>query len=116
VPGATLVLYTDGAVEHSRDVLEGEAQLLRAVAGIAEHREEDPATYIHQAIFQGRPVGDDVAILTVGFATNPAIGLRISAEKAQSGFAGRIARSSESADAARRASVALRPRWGEWVS
>ena len=32
VPGAMLVLYTDGAIEHSRDVVEGELILLAAAA------------------------------------------------------------------------------------
>ena len=90
VPGATLVLYTDGAVEHSRNVVEGEELLLSAVATSADHPEVDPATWIHQAIFQGRAVGDDVAILTVGFSADPAVGFVVSADKAQSGFSGRM--------------------------
>jgi serine phosphatase RsbU (regulator of sigma subunit) len=91
VPGATLVLYTDGAVEHSRDVIEGEAMLLNAITSSAEHPEVDPATWIHQTIFQGRAVGDDVAILTIGFRADPALGIFVTAEKAQSGFSGRVA-------------------------
>jgi serine phosphatase RsbU (regulator of sigma subunit)/CHASE3 domain sensor protein len=90
VPGATLVLYTDGAVEHSRNVIEGEELLIEAAAGAAEHRSEDTASYIHQTIFNGRPVGDDVAILTISFATGATNGMRISADDAQSGFVGRL--------------------------
>jgi serine phosphatase RsbU (regulator of sigma subunit)/CHASE3 domain sensor protein len=93
VPGATLVLYTDGAVEHSRNVIEGEELLIEAAAGAAQQRVDDTATFIHKTIFAGRPVGDDVAILTISFATDAATGLRISADDAQSAFIGRLGRS-----------------------
>ena len=92
VPGATLVLYTDGAVEHSRDVIEGEELLIAAAAEAADQASEDTASYIHQKIFAGRSVGDDVAILTISFADDAARGLRITAEGAQSAFTGRLAR------------------------
>lgn len=70
VPGATIVLYTDGAVEHSRNVLEGEKMLLEAVAQAGEQADVDRAAFIHRKIFAGRSVGDDVAILTVGFTAS----------------------------------------------
>ncbi len=91
VPGAMLVLYTDGAVEHSRNVIEGEELLLAAAAEAAKRVDGDPATIIHNAIFQGRTVGDDVAILTIGFADDGASGLTVSADNAQQAFAGRLA-------------------------
>jgi hypothetical protein len=87
-----LVLYTDGALEHSRDVLQGEEILLAAAAEASERVGEDPATVIHNAIFGGRAVGDDVAILTIGFSKDPASGLEISADNAQTAFAGRLAK------------------------
>jgi serine phosphatase RsbU (regulator of sigma subunit) len=68
VPGAMLVLYTDGAVEHSKDVLRGESTLLEAVAQSVADEAANPAAAIHEAIFTDRSVGDDVAILTVAFA------------------------------------------------
>jgi len=92
VPGATLVLYTDGAVEHSRNVIEGEELLIEAAAGAAEQRVDDTASFIHKTIFDGRAVGDDVAILTISFAAETATGLRISADDAQSAFVGRLGR------------------------
>jgi len=64
------VLYTDGAVEHSRNVLEGEKMLLEAVAQAGEQADVDRAAFIHRKIFAGRSVGDDVAILTVGFTAS----------------------------------------------
>ena len=89
-PGAMLVLYTDGAIEHSRDVIEGETILLAAAAEAARVAPPDPATFIHETVFKGRSIGDDVAILTVGFASEPAVGFRISAESAQAAFTGRL--------------------------
>ncbi len=65
VPGATLVLYTDGAIEHSRDVLAGERLLIEAAAAAAKSAGDDVAAAIHRAIFEGRPGADDVAILTI---------------------------------------------------
>jgi serine phosphatase RsbU (regulator of sigma subunit) len=91
VPGAMLVLYTDGAIEHSHDVIEGEAILLAAAADAARAAPPDPATFIHDTVFAGRQIGDDVAILTIGFAVNPALGVRISADNAQNAFSGTMA-------------------------
>jgi len=67
VPGAMLVLYTDGAVEHSRDVIAGEQTLLAAVSAAIDGNTPNPAAAIHSAIFDSRSVGDDVAIMTVSF-------------------------------------------------
>jgi hypothetical protein len=92
VPGAMLVLYTDGAVEHTHDVLEGEEIFLAAAQRIAESGEREPSTAIHEAIFHGRPAGDDVAILTIGFENEPATGLRVTAESLQSSVAGTLSR------------------------
>jgi serine phosphatase RsbU (regulator of sigma subunit) len=91
VPGAMLVLYTDGAIEHSRDVIAGEEILLEAAAEAARAEPPDPATFIHNAVFAGRKIGDDVAILTIGFAAAPATGVRISADRADAAFTGRLA-------------------------
>jgi hypothetical protein len=92
VPGATLVLYTDGAIEHSHDVIAGEEILLAAAAGAVRQSSAETATFIHNTVFNGRPIGDDVAILTIGFAAEPAFGVRISADRAgDSAFTGRLA-------------------------
>jgi serine phosphatase RsbU (regulator of sigma subunit) len=66
-PGSLLVLYTDGAVEHSRDPLEGEAILLEAAAYAMDVPAAVRAETIHDRIFTSRTVGDDVAIMTVAF-------------------------------------------------
>jgi len=105
-----LVLYTDGAVEHSRDVIEGEKLLLAAAAEAAKRSDVDPATIIHNAIFEGRPVGDDVAILTIGFSDDRAAGLTISADNAQQAFTGRLAAKIPATAASSVASMAQKSR------
>jgi CHASE3 domain sensor protein len=67
VPGAMLVLYTDGLLEHSRNVLIGEALLLEAVVQSIHENAPEPAVAIRDVIFRERTVGDDVAILTIAF-------------------------------------------------
>jgi len=71
VPGAMLVLYTDGVIEHTHDVLEGETMLLDAVEAAAQRAGDDPAKDIRDEIFEHHRVADDVAILTIHFL-NPA--------------------------------------------
>ena len=68
IPGALLVLYTDGAIEHSRDVVRGEELLLDAVESAAHASQSDVAAAICNRIFADRKAADDVAILTVRFA------------------------------------------------
>jgi len=83
VPGAVLVLYTDGAVEHSRDVLEGEALLVQAARRALENNVTDLAASIRTEIFGGRQVGDDVAILTIGFAPGETTRMTFASNNAQ---------------------------------
>ena len=68
IPGALLVLYTDGAIEHSRDVVRGEELLLAAVESAAHASQSDVAAAICSSIFADRKAADDVAILTLRFA------------------------------------------------
>jgi serine phosphatase RsbU (regulator of sigma subunit) len=67
VPGALLVLYTDGAIEHSHNVVEGEALLLQAVEAAAAWPAHNAAAMISASIFSNRRIVDDVAILTIRF-------------------------------------------------
>jgi serine phosphatase RsbU (regulator of sigma subunit) len=67
VPGALLVLYTDGAIEHTRNVVEGEALLLEAVESASQVPQSDAAAAILTRIFADRKIADDVAILTIRF-------------------------------------------------
>jgi len=68
VPGAMIVLYTDGAIEHSRNISEGEAELLEAVEAAAQQPTDRAANVIRDTIFTQRKVADDVAILTATFS------------------------------------------------
>jgi serine phosphatase RsbU (regulator of sigma subunit) len=99
VPGAMLVLYTDGVVEHSRDVLKGERELIESISALREG--DDPATAVYDAIFSDKTAGDDVAILTLGFRGTRGTGMTISAEDGNSAFVGRIDRSGPSSDDAK---------------
>ncbi len=85
VPGALIVLYTDGVIEHSRNLAEGEAALLEAVESAARRPNVDPATTIRETIFKRRSVADDVAILTVRLAGEPG-GASLTAPTTQSTF------------------------------
>lgn len=90
VPGAILVLYTDGVIEHSRNVLDGERELLEAVASVADGSEA--ASSIYRSIFANRAVGDDVAILTIGFTSVRRRGLVVASEDGSSTMTGAVRR------------------------
>jgi serine phosphatase RsbU (regulator of sigma subunit)/CHASE3 domain sensor protein len=66
-PGSVLVLYTDGVIEHSRDLYEGEALLCDVAEATCKEDLQDPAHAIADAIFATRARRDDVAILVVRF-------------------------------------------------
>jgi anti-sigma regulatory factor (Ser/Thr protein kinase) len=67
-PGSMLVLYTDGLIENSRDVLDGEAALKRVIASEATMHAANAAEFIERAIANQAP-RDDIAILTAAFGT-----------------------------------------------
>lgn len=66
--GALLVLYTDGVIEHKRDIIDGERRLLEAARIAALERSADPALSVRVAIFADKLPVDDVAIMTVSFS------------------------------------------------
>ncbi len=68
--GALLVLYTDGVIEHKRDLIEGERRLLEAARRAATEGSSDPAASVQIAIFADKLPADDVAIMTVSFAVH----------------------------------------------
>ncbi len=68
--GALLVLYTDGVIEHKRDLMDGERRLLDAARAAVDGRAVDPAASVRHAIFGDKPPDDDVAIMTVSFAVD----------------------------------------------
>ncbi|GAC1579134.1 MAG: hypothetical protein NVS3B7_13000 [Candidatus Elarobacter sp.] len=71
-PGALFALYTDGLIEYSRDVIEGEARLLDAMRASVATGSAEPARALLQRVFATRGNTDDVAALTVAVADVPA--------------------------------------------
>jgi anti-sigma regulatory factor (Ser/Thr protein kinase) len=67
-PGALFTVYTDGLIEYSRDVIEGELRLVDAVRESVVQLEAEPARALLQRIFATRENTDDVAMLTVASA------------------------------------------------
>lgn len=66
--GNLLVLYTDGLVEFSHDVQEGEAKLLAAARNAVDEKAQHPARFIVENVLQEEPQHpDDVAVLTIFF-------------------------------------------------
>jgi len=67
-PGTLLVLYTDGLIESSHDLAEGEARLLRAAREAVEAHTPHPAKFIVESALREAPEHlDDVAVLTIFF-------------------------------------------------
>jgi len=63
-PNATILLYTDGLVESTRDIEEGERRVLRAFRDPATFTAGNPAQAIRNAVlFDGS--SDDVAVFTI---------------------------------------------------
>src|SRR5665213_207739 len=67
-PGATFALYTDGLIEYSRDVVEGERKLLEAVREGIGRTESEPARALLRRVFAANENTDDVAMLTIATA------------------------------------------------
>jgi PAS domain S-box-containing protein len=63
-PGTRVVFYTDGLVESTRNILEGERRLADEVAAAAAG-DADLAGSLHRAFFPASEPADDVAILTI---------------------------------------------------
>ncbi|HEY9179945.1 MAG TPA: SpoIIE family protein phosphatase [Candidatus Baltobacteraceae bacterium] len=68
-PQSMLILYTDGLIEISRDVIDGEARLERVVASDAVPHAANAAEFIERAIANEAP-RDDIAILAIAFGTS----------------------------------------------
>lgn len=75
-----LVMYTDGLVESTHDVLEGYARLQSVVESDALLHTHNPAAFIEESCLKGR-ADDDVAVLTVSF--EPTVRWAFDAENAR---------------------------------
>ena len=66
--GSLLVLYTDGLIEYSHDIQDGEARLLRAARDAVTTKANNPARFIVESVLQEESRHpDDVAVLTIFF-------------------------------------------------
>jgi serine phosphatase RsbU (regulator of sigma subunit) len=63
-PGSLLVLYTDGLIESTRDIIDGETRLRAVLRDEAVRSASRPAKQIHDAVLVDGS-RDDVAILTI---------------------------------------------------
>ncbi|MBV8082201.1 MAG: SpoIIE family protein phosphatase [Candidatus Eremiobacteraeota bacterium] len=68
VPDAMLVLYTDGVVEQTRNVITGERALVHAVGDLTKAERTEAARAIYDRIFGAQAGVDDIAIMTVAFS------------------------------------------------
>lgn len=66
--GAILVLYTDGFIEFSRDVIAGTARLHRAIEVAHAQQVDDPARAIYESVLAEHERSDDAAIMTIQLA------------------------------------------------
>ena len=85
VPGATLVLYTDGAVEHSRNVLEGEEHV--AEGGGAKQASRAASTRRRSSTGRSFRAGRSATTSRSSRSASPsmpALGVQVSADKASS--------------------------------
>jgi len=67
-PGSLLVLYTDGLIESTHNIEEGQAALAAAVRAELETPSENPARALFERLIPHGRSHDDVAILTVSVA------------------------------------------------
>ncbi|MGH2348294.1 MAG: SpoIIE family protein phosphatase [bacterium] len=72
VPGSMLVLYTDGLVEHGRDIIAGEQALHEAIKAVIDEQVDLPARTIQDRVLAGGRHPDDIAVLVVQVTQAPA--------------------------------------------
>ena len=60
-----IVLYTDGLIEWSRNIVEGEQRLRECFAALDPSIVERPAQSLIEAVLTDRLAGDDIAVMTV---------------------------------------------------
>ncbi|GAC1540551.1 MAG: hypothetical protein NVS2B17_16940 [Candidatus Velthaea sp.] len=71
--GALLVVYTDGVIEFSRNLAEGEERLLGSVSRHAALSTASPSQPILDEVLGGRKASDDIALLAIKFIGDPVI-------------------------------------------
>jgi serine phosphatase RsbU (regulator of sigma subunit) len=69
--GALIVLYTDGVIEHERDLLRGERDLVEACRALYDVPAPDLATAIAEHVFQNCRGHDDAAVTALRELPDP---------------------------------------------
>jgi serine phosphatase RsbU (regulator of sigma subunit) len=75
--GSVLVLYTDGLIEGSRDVIAGQGLLRCAVAKLSSTELKSAAQVLYDTVLRDAPIDDDVAIITLGLCGSTALALAL---------------------------------------
>lgn len=83
-----LLLYTDGVIEISRDVIAGQEQLERVFAAKGVLHASNPAEFVERAIAHQTP-RDDIAVMVVNFAV-PKLRWRFEAADARAAYTMRV--------------------------
>jgi PAS domain S-box-containing protein len=101
-PGSLVVLYTDGLVESTRDLIEGEARLRAALTNDAVLHSNSPASLIRDLVLTDG-ARDDIAILTLALGRETHWSFEsvdaVAAQSVRSSFVAALAReASEDAD------------------
>jgi PAS domain S-box-containing protein len=99
-PGSLLVLYTDGLVESTYDLIEGEARLRAALTHDAVLHSNSPASLIRDLVLQG-DAHDDVAVLTLALGRETHWSFEsadaLAAQSVRSSFVAALAREADAA-------------------
>ncbi len=69
--GGIIMLYTDGIIELTHDVLEGQKVLMETLSGADVSASTEPAKLIVDRVLAGRQPTDDIAVLTISLAETP---------------------------------------------
>ena len=78
-PGTLLLLYTDGLIEYSRDIVAGEEALLAALGAECDALSSEPAKNIVERVFGVADNNDDVAAMTLYVEPRPTDSFEITA-------------------------------------
>jgi anti-sigma regulatory factor (Ser/Thr protein kinase) len=79
-PGESIALYTDGYIEHARDAIAGELQLIEALQ--RSRQLPDPAPQVHLDLLGSDAPSDDAALLIASaLGADPTLYLRVPAKR-----------------------------------
>jgi anti-sigma regulatory factor (Ser/Thr protein kinase) len=83
-PGSTLVFFTDGLTEATRDIDEGLRRIIAAMSDPAVDRDDDPAHALVERVLAGAVATDDIAVLVAEIGPHPRLADRPRKERERS--------------------------------